>query len=124
MKKSNSEWPKPDRCFEVEIYSGRVYLYRDKKRFEQACKFLDYPYDTDGVAGVCLYLVHQEQAIYLIGWFNDRLSTLMHEMFHLQKMLFEHANIKPELDTGGETAAYLLGALVRQMGLDKIKVPS
>lgn len=57
-----------------------------------------------GLAGACTEL---SPGHYLIGWFDGKLSTLVHECTHAAMFLLQHVGIDPT-DSQGETLAYLL----------------
>lgn len=113
MKKPKIRFPKPAVEFEVPVYGGDVYLFLDEEAFNQAMTFccrVEEPQDVAG--GRCAQLISKEgRALYLVGWFTSRYSTLVHECGHLALFVLRRAEIDPT-ESNGEVYCYLLGALV------------
>lgn len=63
-----------------------------------------------GLAGACMGL---SPGHYLIGWFDGRLSTLVHECVHAALFILRHVGMNPA-DSQGEAMAYLTEYLFQQ----------
>jgi hypothetical protein len=108
--------PKPVKRFEIPIYGGEVLLYKDQREFWKAYEFLGGRQEYESPkSGEAAHLTSDEgMNVYLVGWYNDRFSTLAHEVTHTAIFLFEHVGIDPR-DSCGEATAYLVGYLIDKL---------
>jgi len=88
--------------------------------FERAYKVLhncDYPDDTADSAGLVVQepVHHNEQVVYLVGIFDHKPDTIVHEVAHTALFILKRANIDPLADSG-ETCAYMMEYLFNEFG--------
>ena len=118
MKTKKIKWPKYRRRFPVPIYGGMIYLFDTQEAFFQAASFLKgEPELSEGrYNGNATHFVNSVtgESIYLIGWYNNQLSTLVHEITHVGIFIMTHVGINPVSD-GGEAMSYLNGYLFEQI---------
>jgi hypothetical protein len=99
------------RKFRIPVYGSTVYAYRDQARFKGACDALNVEWAPEPVDGMTLQADGSNgSTVFLVGWFNNDNSTLIHEMGHLAIFILVRAGIDPK-DSNGETLCYLLGTL-------------
>lgn len=118
---ASKKWPRPDRSFHLPIYGGRVYLYRSVAAYDAALAFLRQAPREGHMEGVCRQLVNDSDGdgdvIYVVGWFSDRPSTLVHECAHLAAFALQRAGIDIR-DSNAEAYCYLLSDILERLGLD------
>jgi hypothetical protein len=108
--------PKPVKRFEIPIYGGEVLLYKDQKEFWKAYEFLGGRQEYESPkSGEAAHLTSDDgMNVFLIGWYSERLPTLVHEVTHTAIFLFWHVGIDPR-DSNGEAMAYLVGYLIDKL---------
>lgn len=102
--------PRPWRDFVVPMYGGRVIAYRDRRRYQSAVRACYGPEDEDMATcrGMCFPAQNEAGArLYVVGWFDGELPTLVHECGHLAVFVLGHAGIDPK-DSAGEPLCYVL----------------
>lgn len=105
--------PKPNKDIVIPIYDGRVILYTNRQKFITALRAVEGPEDEDVATclGMCLPTKNEEGArLYVLGWFDGKNQTLVHEVCHLALFVLGTAGIEPR-DSQGETMCYLLDYL-------------
>ena len=110
------EWPKGIRSAYVPIYGGTVFFIKTKEDYEKAQTYLsrDKCNNLVGISGVySVFTDSSNDTIYLCGVFNEELSTLVHELYHITSAILDTVGI----EHGTESGAYLIGELMR-MGSD------
>jgi hypothetical protein len=105
------KWPKYEGHMFIPIYGGEIYLFKTQEKFFQAVEFLGGKKESDLYNGNATHFVNDKgDSLYLIGWYNDELSTLVHEITHVGIFLMTHVGIDPRSDDG-EAMCYLTGYL-------------
>ena len=102
---------KHDGEYTVPLYGGTVYLFKTKSKLHKAQDYLGcVRTDLDNCAGQAIMLFKKEtsEVVYIIGVFNNNLSTLAHECSHVTLFISEYAGIVP-IESSGEPFCYLLG---------------
>ncbi len=103
--------PKPWRDFRVPVYGSRVLAYRTAKQYAAACESLGIEWDSEAVDGVVCQANHDSgHTVFIVGWFNNEPSSLVHEIGHLAIFVLVRAGMDPR-DSNGEALCYLLGTL-------------
>lgn len=107
------EWPSDTPSIDIPIYFGTVYVTTTLEQFRQCQQYLgDDPY-PNVVAGLCQMYQHGDGDVaYLIGVFDNKLSTLAHELAHTTFKIFKHVGI--EIGGNNEAYCYLLDYLFEQ----------
>lgn len=113
-------WPKPVADFYVPLYGGRVCLFTSPDKYSKALEFLQQAPGKPRVAGCARWLRRDDEDMYMVGWFDGKPSTLVHEAGHVALYIAEHVGIKPAA-SGGEPFCYLLDNLCAGLGIDKLK---
>jgi hypothetical protein len=99
------------KTFDVPLYGGKVFLYKDRKRFHKAIASYNTKAEFDDVCnGRCIEFYKKNTMHYLVGWFDDYEPTLVHEIGHLAMFVLMRVNMNPT-DSGGEAYCYLLAHL-------------
>lgn len=101
--------------FEIPIYASmKVKLFRDPKQFNEAKgELMNEPVENRLRDGVTLKVNFTDGTTeFLVGWFDSRITTLVHEISHLSTMTLVRVGIDPR-DSNGETFAYLQEALLK-----------
>ena len=108
--------PKGSVTFPVHVYSGRVLLCLTHKAYAIAHKALD-PNDEHesvdlatirGISG--RYSEMDHKSVYLVGYFDRKPPTLIHELLHTTVQILQHAGV-PITAENDEALAYLLDFL-------------
>jgi hypothetical protein len=110
-------FPKPVKDIVVPLYDGRIILYTNRAKFLEALRAVDGPEDDDmgTVKGMCLPTKNEEGArLYIVGWFDGELPTLVHEVCHVTLFVLGNAGIEPR-DSQGEPMCYLLDYIFGQL---------
>ncbi len=111
--------PKADRSFTVPLYGGRVYLYTNPDKLNQASEHfgLDRA-DTDSLHGIFRKTSTVNGSVYLIGQFTPKRSILVHEAAHCAMNILHYVGI-PTNEESDEAFCYLLDHLCTKLGLDE-----
>jgi hypothetical protein len=106
---------KAKHVFPVPLYGGEVHLMLSSKQMRAACKAYGMTIGTDGFAGHFARLERNggKQRLYLIGIYDDGLSTLTHELGHAALDILEVAGIDAHAGNG-EPFCYLFQHLFDQ----------
>ena len=108
--------PKGSVTFPVHVYSGRVLLCLTTKAYTEAHKALDTNDEHElidvatirGISGRMSELDHK--SVYLVGYFDRKPPTLVHELLHTTFQILQHAGV-PISAENDEAIAYLLDSL-------------
>lgn len=108
--------------FEIPIYGGAVVLTTTRKGLRNACASYSLIAPEDICLGICLPAECPDTGarLYVVGWFDGALSTLVHEFGHLTHFILMNAGIDPR-DSNAETFCYLQDHLLQCAGLDRMK---
>ncbi len=101
--------------FRVPLYGGRVLICPTREAYSRALELLDGDPDpcTKEYVGVLLELSEGRKPVrkvYLLGWFDQNVGTLIHELSHLTFRVLRHAAVGIS-QTNDEAYAYLMDAL-------------
>lgn len=114
-KKTKLKWPKLPSFLVPLFQSANVYLCRTREEWHQACVYLGTSPDgiemLQGVA-TCYRNEKDGENLYLIGVFNDDISTLVHECAHIAFYTCRDVGVTVEVDSANETYCYLLDRMV------------
>lgn len=99
------------RIVNVAVYDFRVVFITDEKNWRKY--FKDDPMDCDGLARRC-YNEITEETVFFVGVFNNRLSTLVHEINHICFFLLAHVGVPVEPGAPNEAFCYLSGYLFNE----------
>ena len=108
--------PKGSVTFPVHVYGGRVLLCLTHKAYEAAHKVLDpkeetETYDLATVRGLSSRFSEMDhKSVYLIGYFDRKSPTLIHELAHTAFYIMSHAGV-PISGENDEVFCYLLDSL-------------
>lgn len=106
--------PKPWREFTVPLYTGKVFIYRNRTKFKKAIDAHNNKIDEDDLCyGRCVELYKTGVKHYVIGWFDGNRSTLVHELGHLAIFALLNAGMAIA-DSNGEAYCYLLQHLYEE----------
>ena len=113
------QWPKASKSFAVPLYGGMVHLFKTPARYYAAREYLKCPAERGPLAGCHAHLQSDSgESVYLIGWYDKRQSTLVHELGHCALAALEHVGIDAR-ESSGEAFCYLLGTLATLAGIDE-----
>ena len=104
------------KTLDVPIYGVHIEAHRNRRSL--AASIGEEVEIGDNVNGCCVLFDEADGASIIMGWFDDRRSTLVHECCHAALFILNRAGIDPR-DSDGETMSYLLGYLVTQLGIDR-----
>lgn len=114
---SKKKWPKGMTRFAAAPYHQMVYMTTSRKKFKQACLYIDPESTADG--SVCggmtatFDLMTTGGIAVVIGWFTGEPSTLAHECSHAVWKILGITRVRCETDNN-EAFAYLLGDMVNK----------
>jgi len=114
------KWPKADHTFNIPLYGGVIHLFMNRAKFNKAVEFLlDIDESKDTAVGRARHVTNEKgESIYLIGWFNNELETLVHEICHITGYILDHAGIDVR-DSGMEAYCYLAGHITEVLTSDR-----
>lgn len=88
----------------VPIFDCKVCVITDRKQFTKVrAKFTKVPFDAEG----CVGCSSDYGYTYLVGVFDHRLSTLVHELAHTTFKILRDCNIPANVDGNQEAFCYL-----------------
>lgn len=120
---SRKRWSKPVKQFQVPIYGGRVYLFKDRATWAQAREYLGLVATDEKFTGHFTSATNDDgSVVYVLGWFNGMPTTLAHEAIHLGFSILDRAGV-PTTKSTDEAMAYLVDHLLKQLGLDDGWIP-
>lgn len=110
------KWPKVFEFF-VPIYGGRVVLIRSLKVWTQCVDYLAGPRKEmpAGYGGAHQHFVAPGSSVYLVGVFDGRKTTLVHELAHCAFAVMDHVGIPVAPDCRNEAYCYLLDTLFEKL---------
>jgi hypothetical protein len=110
------KWPKITE-FIVPIYGGRVALVKSLKVWKQCVDYLAGPGKEmpTGCGGAHQHFTAPGSSVYLVGVFDGRKSTLVHELAHCTFSVMDHVGIPTPPDEKNEAYCYLLDALFEKL---------
>lgn len=108
---AKTKWPKLPRFFVPLFQSANIYLARSQEEWCQACQHLGV--DSGGIemlAGACTQYQSNltGENLYLIGVFNNDISTLIHECAHATFYCCRDVGVTIDTGAANETYCYLL----------------
>jgi hypothetical protein len=110
-----TKYPKPDKRFLVPLFGGEVNVFRNKDKMNKAHLALGLEeIDFTGNVGIARNLSHTGtgEVLYLVGWFDEKQTTLVHELAHLTFYVLGNAGVPVENNgAANETYCYLLDNL-------------
>jgi len=109
MKKP--KWPKKHcKRVKVHLYGSHIFAFNNRKHFAKAADYLGTDLPQVGIDGLSVQLEHTENgsSIYLLGVFDGKLSTLVHEVAHIAHFVTARAGFDSGVGNG-EPYAYLIG---------------
>lgn len=88
-------------------------MYKSRLKFADVVRSTDGPDDPD--IATCRGMCYPTQndigsRLYVVGWFDGDIQTLVHESCHLALMVLNHAGIDPR-DSDGEAMCYLIDSM-------------
>lgn len=104
------KWPKVPRFFVPLFHCANVYLCRSKEEWVQAESALGVPLaDISMLNGICQHFVNEAagENLYLIGVFDNRISTLVHECAHATFYCCHDVGVTVDTGEANETYCYL-----------------
>ena len=99
--------------FDVPIYGGEVWIFKNKSEFLSAQLELgdDEDIQEGGLGDAWVeQSPYRDECIYLVGVYDKNLGTLVHELSHTALNILETANFNAH-DGNGEPFCYLLNYL-------------
>ncbi len=107
--------------FDIPIYGGRVIVARTADQLVRLSKLHGAEYDGEPCRGCCAPVEDERgRAIYLLGLFDRKRSTVVHEAIHLALFVLDRAGIDAR-ESDGEAMAYLTDWLVTRLGIDRTR---
>lgn len=112
------KWPKPYRECGSGIFNSRVYLYVDREKHKQASAFLGAE-NVLPCVGMSQPFQNEKDGghVVIIGWFDNDVSTLIHEIAHTTFFILDGANVKITPDNH-EVFCYLQDYLFEHLWTD------
>ena len=115
--------PDTTRVFRIPIYGGQLRLYTNAAALQRYRHHLTGADPRGPADGRTHQLTHPNGAItYLVGWYDDRISTLSHELNHVALETLHRAGINPAADSG-EALCHLQSELLTLCGADEFERP-
>lgn len=105
------KWPKLPRYIIPLFYSANIYLCRSKEEWVKAETALGVSLaDVSMANGMCRHFVNDAvgENIYLIGVFDNRIATLVHECAHATFYCCSDVGVTTNPNDANETYCYLL----------------
>ncbi len=100
---------------ELPIYGGTIKFFTETTEYEEECITLDIPdHDLEeGILGIFNKTAKDDGTpVYLIGVFDNKTTTLVHELGHMCLDVCEHRGFSAH-DGNGEPFCYMLDYLFR-----------
>jgi hypothetical protein len=111
------------KVFRIPIYGGQLRLYTSAAALQRYRHNLTGADPRGPADGRVHQLRHPNGAMtYLVGWFDQRISTLSHELNHVALAVLERAGITATADNG-EALCHLQGELMTLCGADDYELP-
>lgn len=108
---AKAKWPKLP-SYRVPLFdSGRIYLCRSRDEFRQAMNFIGVPADKiESLNGLCRHFENEttNENIYMLGVFNGKESTLVHECAHATFFICNDYGVTVDTGSANETYCYML----------------
>lgn len=111
-KKKKLKWPKVFETF-IPIYGGRIVICRTHAEWKQCAKYLGATIFPTG-SGAHQSFEGKSSFIHLVGVFDRRRSTLVHELSHACFRIFGRVGIETPCGEKNEAFCYLLDNLYDQ----------
>lgn len=108
---AKTKWPKLPRFFVPLFHCANVYLCRSKEEWQQAEKALGVSLaDVRMFNGACRHFFDDVtgENVYLIGVFDNSVSTLVHECAHVSFYVCSDVGVTTKPEDANETYCYLL----------------
>lgn len=108
---AKTKWPKLPRFFVPLFHTANIYLCVTKEQWQQSMKCLNAPERNLSFSnGLTMQFSDDDTAenMYLIGVFDGKLSTLVHECAHATFYVCNDIGIDIETNQRNETYCYLL----------------
>jgi hypothetical protein len=105
----------PKSAVEIRLipYRHTLFFVDSPKKMARCCPHVgEIPSDCAGMTIACTC---GGGAVFIVGVFNKRLDTLVHELAHAVMLLFQHIGMNPA-DSGGEAFAYMQQYLYERLG--------
>jgi hypothetical protein len=104
-------------AFRVPVYGGVLRLHTTAEAFEEHRRVLlgNVPPLRAAASRVSMFSTEQYGRLYLVGWFDGKVSSLSHELIHVADMVLRNAGIDPR-SNDAEPLAYLQGELMMLCG--------
>jgi hypothetical protein len=111
------------RIFRIPVYGGQVRLYTAAAALQRYRHHLTGAEPNGPADGRVHQLIHPTGcATYLVGWYDQRISTLSHELTHVALAVLARAGITATADNG-EALCHLQGELMTLCGADEYERP-
>lgn len=112
MANKKYKWPKSCKRYHLSLYGCTIYFINNKKDYLQALSYLhgkEEPItEVQTSSGKAVQMESEDGAqIFIIGVFDDKTTTLVHEAAHVAIFISEHVGFKAE-DGNSEPFAYLI----------------
>lgn len=108
---AKTKWPKLP-CYPIPLFqSANVYLCRSKEEWVEAEASIGLPAaDLKGSSGRCREFINDVtgESLYLIGVFDNKLATLVHECAHATFYCCSDVGVTTHPTDANETYCYLL----------------
>lgn len=108
-------WPKPEREFDLHPYVARLYLFTDRDKYHRARLWMQRKSSDPAAtrptsAGITAWMSNEvtKDQCFLVGVFDESLSTLAHELQHVRMDVAELCGFDPT-QANGEPISYLMG---------------
>lgn len=105
---------------EIPIYGGRLIVYKNRKQIATVVRVVGATNDHDGkdVTGVFFPVTLRDgKSLYVIGWYDKTVSTLLHELLHCVLYILSSRNI--DITKDEETACYILQYIFGKLTKEK-----
>lgn len=112
------KWPKPYKECDAGIFNSRVYVYTNRDKHKKATSFLGHE-EVPPCVGVSQPFQNKDDGghVVVIGWFDNELSTFIHELSHTTFYVLDAAGVKISPDNH-EVFCYLQDYLFEHLWTD------
>lgn len=99
---------------DIPLYGGTIFFYADVNEYKAACIAIGSDFNGPCVGQFIAAENDSGSVIYLIGVFNNSLTTLVHEVCHVAISIIRRAGFRPE-NGNGEPFCYLTDYLFQEL---------
>ena len=114
---SKPKWPKKYcKIVKIHLYGSSIYAFNSRKGFEKAAAYMNVDVSHYGTDGISLPLEDKKDgsSIYILGIFDGKLDTLVHECAHITHFVAQKTGWDSSAGNG-EPYCYLIGHIFKKL---------